>query len=115
MFAEQKLLPANLHERLIAIVPMVGSGTLNDPKRPLFAPLTPDPKGILSYSYELTDDKKFAIVEFVALNSKAFAPILADKRVQKTFQKDKDKRDDMEKELKKQKADFDLDKKGGGR
>lgn len=36
------------HERVIAIVPMVGAGTPDDPRRPLFAPtfkLPPPPRG----------------------------------------------------------------------
>src|SRR5436190_18571722 len=29
----------NLYERVWAVVPMIGSGTYHDPKRPLYAPL----------------------------------------------------------------------------
>ncbi len=28
-----------LYERIICVVPMVGAGTLDDPKRPMFAPV----------------------------------------------------------------------------
>ena len=31
-----------LYERIICVVPLVGAGTLDDPKRPLFAPVAGD-------------------------------------------------------------------------
>jgi len=110
LFAEHRVLSGNVQERLIAVVPMTGAGTLKDPRRPLFAPIDPDPMGIISYSYDLSDDRKYAIVEFVARDKKAFAAILSDSRVVKAFQKDKDKREDVEREIKKVKADFQLGK-----
>ena len=115
LFAEQKVMPGNLGERAIVIVPMTRDGSFSNPRRPLFAPLNPDPAGIVSYTYELSDDKRYAIVEFVARDRKAFAAMLSDSRVVKAFVKDKDKRDDVEKEIKKYKADFELGKIGGGK
>jgi hypothetical protein len=121
LFAEQKVAPGNVHERMIVVVPWTGKGSFDDPIRPLFAPVKPDPNGILSYSYEPSDDKRYAIVEFVALDRKAFASILTDKRVVQAFVKGRDKPEDVEREVKKHKADFSIGKdrigknEGGGK
>ncbi len=50
-------------------------------------------------------------MEFVARDRKAFQAILNDKTI-KVFEKGKDKKDDVERELKKFKKDFDLSKLG---
>lgn len=104
------------HERLVAVVPLVGSGTAADPKRPKHAPgprqrgVSPSPTGIIGYAYQLTDDGQNAIVEFVALDRAAFAPILADRSADvKSFLKGREKREDIEKELIKVKRNLDLD------
>ena len=56
---------------------------------------------------------KFALVEFVARNRAAFKELLADGNPEvKVFIKGKDKREDIDKEFKKHKKDFDLDKFG---
>jgi hypothetical protein len=74
------------HLRLMAIVPMTGAGTVADPVRPLFAPAAKDmpaalrSSSLLGWSYTLSDDGKWALVEFVARDRAAFASILADKR-----------------------------------
>ena len=55
--------PRQTHERILAIVPMVGTGRgPDDPKRPLFA----DPPNLIGYHAELSDDGQYALVEFVA-------------------------------------------------
>lgn len=36
--AKQQVDVANLHERLICVVRIIGAGTYDDPKRPMFAP-----------------------------------------------------------------------------
>ena len=104
--------PGNMYERCIVVVPIVGSGTFADPKRPMYAPLPSQANstsrvGILAYSYQTSDDGKYALVEFVAQDPAAFADILANASV-KHFQKGKDKPEDIEKELKKYKKDFDI-------
>ena len=122
LIAQQRSVdPGQTHERLIAIVPLEGAGTMADPKRPMFAPagnrgespaltkLAPQSKSaILAYSWHLSDDGKSAIVEFVARDQAAFAAILSSKdaRVQ-TFQRGKNSKDEMEAALKKAKKDFD--------
>src|SRR4051812_19763401 len=91
-------------EHLLAVVPLTGSGTYQDPRRPLFAPApnaARNANGILAYSWEPSDDGRFAIVEFVATNPAALRSIAADSRVVKAFDRGKHRKDEVEKELKK--------------
>jgi hypothetical protein len=65
---------------------MTGAGTNADPKRPAYAPLTrtsptAPQSGIIAYSHQVSDDGKYALVEYVARDRSAFAPILADKSI----------------------------------
>lgn len=110
--------PGNTYHRIICIVPLVGSGTATDPLRPQYAPWPPSassaPTAIISFSHQVSDDGRFALVEFVARDRAAFEHILKDKSV-KVFEKGKDKKDDIEKELKKLKQSFNLDKIGAVR
>jgi hypothetical protein len=111
----------NLHERVLAVVPMIGKGTFDDPRRPMYAPapaqaqaehqaLKPGAKpGIIEFRFQESDDHKFALVEFVAVDKEALKPILDDKSI-KSFLKGRDKRDDAELEFKKYKSDFDINK-----
>jgi hypothetical protein len=108
--AQHKVDPRSLHERLYAVVPMTGSGTWADPKRPLYAPspsqMNPASRtGIIGYTHVLSDDGQFALVEFVARDATAFNRILADTSI-KSFRKGKDKREDIEAEFRKHKKDF---------
>jgi hypothetical protein len=107
--AQHRVDPKNRGERIIAVVPMIGSGRLNDPKRPLFAPLPSEmrkPGGIQEFSYELTDDGKHAIVELVANDREALATLLRDTRIVKAFEKGKHRRDEIERELRPFKSRF---------
>src|SRR5258708_3481370 len=116
----QKKVDARLtYERVWAVVPMVGAGTLADPKRPMYVPRpfalsTASRTGILGYIQLMSDDGKSALVEFVARDRSAFTDILADKTI-KAFLKGRDKREDVEAEFKKQKKDFDFTSFGVGR
>lgn len=72
----------NMYERVIAIVPMTGSGTDADPRRPMFAPKPGDMNPasattIAGFNYVLSDDGKFALVQFVARDKGAFQTLLA--------------------------------------
>lgn len=115
-WAQRKVDPKNTYLRLICVVPMAGSGAAADPKRPMYAPLplassqAPKP-AIIGYTHQVSDDGRFALVEFVARDRSAFAAILADKSI-KVFVKGDQPKGDIEKELKKYKKDFDLDKFG---
>ena len=118
---QRKVDSRNSYERVIAIVPLTGAGTWNDPKRPLHAPPPVTPAqaqaaattraGILAYSWQLADDGKSAVVEFVAQDRKAFTALLADKNI-KVFEKKKLSKQQLETEVKKHKKDFDATKLG---
>jgi len=87
------------YERLLAVVPMVGAGTFEDPTRPAYVPdylvegqrrkpgAAPSPlaeaqatgevpRAIVGFRYELSDDGQFALVEFEASHRAAFQPLL---------------------------------------
>lgn len=103
------------YHRLICLVHLTGTGTPADPIRPEYAPDDRDPSradrtGIVAWAFQLADDKKMAIVHFVAVDRKAFASILADSRPEiRVFEIGKDSRNAIETEMKKYKHDFDLD------
>lgn len=127
----QQRLGLNLsYERLLAVVPMVGAGTYEDPRRPKYAPTGPlqlsegapsdraqpnseanQPvrKGILGFSFVVSDDSQFALVQFVAASKADFKQILADPNV-KSFIKGKTRRLDIETEFRRFKADINLDR-----
>ena len=64
----------------------------------------------MSFTYQVSDNGKFALVEFVSRSRSAFKDLLADTNPDvKVFIKGKDKRGDIEKEFKKLKKDVDLD------
>jgi hypothetical protein len=92
---------------------LTGNGSESDPVRPEYIAdpnAAPSRSGILAWSLQLTDDKKMAIVQFVAADRKAFQSILADKRPEiRVFEIGKDGRNVVEAELKKFKKDFNLD------
>lgn len=102
-----------MYERVMAIVPVIGTGTPLDPKRPLYAPVaqsvTPTARtGILGFTYVLSDDGHFALVEFVAKDRSAFATILADATIQ-TFLKGRDQQAAVVAAFSKLKKNFDID------
>ncbi len=114
-YAQQKVDSRHTYERLYCVIssPLVGKGTLDDPKRPMYAPapraMNPaSGTGILSYQYQLSDDGKTALVEFVARDRSAFAPIVADKSV-KSFLKGRDSAVDVDAEFKVHKKNFTFD------
>ena len=101
-----------MYERVLAVVPLVGSGTLSDPIRPMYAPapseLVPGSRtGILAYTHVLSDDGKVALVEYVAADHAAFKEILSDPTI-KAFLKGRDKREDALAEFLKHKKNFDF-------
>ena len=119
LFAQQRVDPRNRYERVLCVVPMVGAGTPEDPRRPAYAPLPPLPgtlpaeDGIAGYTMVLTDDGAHAIVEFVARDRSAFKALFADKRADvKVFEKGKTRKVDIETEFRKVKQDFNLDELG---
>ncbi|HVN78121.1 MAG TPA: hypothetical protein VMW38_03930 [Terriglobia bacterium] len=131
LLAQQAVDPRNRYERLICIVPMIGSGTYEDPRRPVYALTDQDREqlspgeGILGYSFILSDDEQWALVEFVATDRKAFARILSDAKGELTdsespipfqyrqefrvFEKGKVTRASVEKAFRKFKPNLNLD------
>ena len=114
--AQHKVDPRNMYERLITIVPLTGKGTLEDPKRPLYAPtpaqMNPTSRtGIIGYTHVESDDGKFALVEFVARDRSAFQQILADPTIT-TSLKGKDDPAKIVAAFQKLKKDFDINKFG---
>ena len=125
--AQHRIDPRNMYERVLAVVPLVGSGTMSDPIRPEYAPVpgastvvqavttasgsTPvaaQRPGIIAFSYVVSDDGKFALAEFVAVDRGAFSGLLADTSV-KAFLKGRDSINDAVTEFLKHKANFTLD------
>ena len=111
--AQRRVDPRHTYNRIICVVPVIGKGTPEDPRRPQFAPVPgvnngQGDSGIIAYSQVISDDGKYALVEFVARDRAAFQAILSDRQI-KAFEKGKHKKDDIEHELKKFKKDFDLD------
>ena len=114
--AQQRVDPRNMYERILSIVPIVGNGTLEDPKRPLYAPtpaqMNPTSRtGIIGYTHVESDDGKFALVEFVARDRSAFQQILADTTIT-AFVKGKDSPAAIVSAFQKLKKDFDISKFG---
>jgi hypothetical protein len=104
----------NVGERMIVVVPIVGSGTYDDPKRPLFVPASMaemvNGTSLHAFQWEPSDDGRFAIVEFATRDRATLDAVAAEPRVVKSFQKGIHKRNDIERELQKYKKDFRLDK-----
>jgi hypothetical protein len=71
------------YHRVMAVTPLIGSGTAADPKRPMFVPASQparaanDRSGVLGYQMQISDDGKFALVELVFQNPQAFQDVLA--------------------------------------
>ena len=89
---------ASPYPQILCVVPMVGAGTVSDPRRPMFAPVAGqpaeeqrpskgfvDPAAITSYRSVVSDDGLFAIVVFEARDRAAFRPILASRSLLKKF------------------------------
>lgn len=110
--AQPRVDARQMYERVMAVVPLTGSGTFADPKRPMYAPTpaemqqaTITRKGILGFTFVMSDDGQFALVEFVARDRSAFQQILADSSI-KAFLRGRDRREDMEAEFLKHKKNF---------
>ena len=91
--AQRRMDARHTYERLICIVPMVGKGTDDDPRRPKYVPVaaaaTAGEKssdapavraGIIAFHAIASDDGQYAWVEFVAVERAAFAGILSKKK-----------------------------------
>ena len=87
-----------VYPQLVCVVPIIGTGTLAAPRRPLSAPVAGaeapthapskgfrDAAAITASRSVLSDDGLFAIVLFEAHDRAAFKPILNDKTVLQRF------------------------------
>jgi hypothetical protein len=104
--------PKNSYSRIVAVVPLTGTGTPTSPKRPEYAPWPlPTPtaqSSITAFYWVPTDDGKSAIVEFVAPDMTAFKQILADKTIT-IFVRGKDSKSTIEAALQLHKKGFSLE------
>jgi hypothetical protein len=112
------------YQHIFMICPLGGSGTMDDPKRPMFVPaqglrpvvakegtpLAPR-SGIVSVRSEISDDGAHALVEFTGVSLADFKEILStsDSRVQ-LFRKGVDSKDRIEAAFRVYKKDFSLDR-----
>ena len=77
LFAQRSVPPEYAHHHVWAVVPLIGTGTDADPRRPMLVP-APDQQpaterpDLLSYQMQLSDDGKWALVEFVFQSPLAF-------------------------------------------
>jgi hypothetical protein len=81
--AQRRVDPRYSYHRVIAVVPLQGAGTADDPIRPKHAPAAqaggPSRAGIIAFTFQLSDDGKYAIAEFVAVDRAGLAEVLADR------------------------------------
>lgn len=121
IYGQHRVSSRQMYERLLAVVPIVGQGTLEDPKRPMFAPspkaINPAAKtGIIAYTYVLSDDGKYALCEFVARDRATLNGLLngpgASSAFVSSFIKGQHTQDEIVANFKKYKKDFNIDKFG---
>ncbi|MFN7919434.1 MAG: hypothetical protein U0Q16_05015 [Bryobacteraceae bacterium] len=114
VLAQPRVSRENQFERVVAVVPYVGAGTKDDPRRPLFSPqdLSAAARAnLLSVQCDESDDGKSAICEFVGRTRAALDPILKANRADvKAFVRGIHSKQAIEVEMKKVKKDFDADK-----
>ncbi|QOY90037.1 hypothetical protein [Paludibaculum fermentans] len=102
---------------MIAVVPLVGKGTPDDPRRPKFvaSPADKVQREVLDYQFVVSDDGKWAIAVFSTSRPTAAALRLLDEIESSredgavSFDTGKSNKTDLETEIRKKKADFDLD------
>jgi len=116
VFAQNRVSPEMMYHRVWAIVPLTGSGKPDDPKRPMFTPSPAeqaaklqkgDRSGVIGYSMQLSDDGKFALVEFVGATPTDLQFIVTSTAVGvKAFERGKATKAQIEAEFQKYKAGF---------
>lgn len=81
--AQHRVDPASMYSRIYVIVPMTGSGTWDDPRRPMFAPVPQqmipgNRAGILGVNHVESDDGKFALMEVVVATRPQLNQLIAE-------------------------------------
>jgi hypothetical protein len=106
---------------VFAVVPIIGSGTADDPRRPMFVPLLKEIQAVAQrqdgvvplpvlVQFQLSDDGKTALVEFMSHDRTVLLPILMSTAAGvKAFEKGVALMADIEAEFKKNKQSFTLD------
>ena len=97
LFAQRSVPPEFMYHHVYAVMPLVGSGTYLDPKRPMLVPAPPSPSkaqaqpqalaqvqgqantrpDLLGFTFQMSDDGKLALVEFVFQSPLAYQNFLA--------------------------------------
>lgn len=109
LYAQRAVDPTQRYHRVICLVHLTGSGGKGDPRVPEYVPASigENRSGIIAWSMQIADDGKMAIVQYVAVDRKAFAAILADTRPEiRVFEIGKDKPQDIEAALQQFKKGF---------
>jgi len=111
--AQRRVDQRRSYHRVIAVVPMQGAGTADDPIRPKYAPAPspdgPSRAGIIAFAFQPSDDGKYAIAEFVAVDRAALAEVLADRSAGVlVFEKGVTKNADIESAIRQFRKDFSL-------
>lgn len=121
--AQGRVSPEMMYHRVWAVVPLIGKGTSDDPRRPMFAPTRAElaenlksgsRSGVISFSMQLSDDGKSALVEFVGVTP-ADLKFIVNSKVPgvKAFERGVAKKADIEAEFQKQKRGVTLDSLAG--
>jgi hypothetical protein len=120
--AQHRVEAGSMYERVYAIVPMVGTGTWEDPKRPMFAPvphrITPGSRtGIIAFNQVQSDDGKFALIEIVTANKSELSAITSPIKAQlsavsglQLFERSSTSASSVQNAFKLLKKDFDITK-----
>ncbi len=118
VFAQNRVSPEMMYHRVWAVVPMIGTGTADDPKRPMFtlAPAeqaakvkTGDRTGVIGYSMQVSDDGRNALVEFVGATPSELKFIVNSQAAGVTaFERGTATKEQIEAEFQKYKAGFTL-------
>ena len=118
LFAQNRVSPEMMYHRVWAVVPLIGSGKPDDPKRPMFVPSPAeqaaklrrgDRSGVIGYSMQVSDDGNFALVEFVGVTPVDLKPIVNSQAAGvKAFERGSATKEQIEQEFQKYKAGFKL-------
>ncbi|HEV8414573.1 MAG TPA: hypothetical protein VGQ49_13340 [Bryobacteraceae bacterium] len=118
LFAQNRVSPEMMYHRVWAVVPLIGAGTPDNPKRPMFTPAPAeqaaklkngDRSGVIGYSMQVSDDGNFALVEFVGATPADLKPIVNSQAAGvKAFERGTATKEQIEQEFQKYKAGFKL-------
>ncbi len=114
----QRVPPEQILHHVYAVVPLQGTGAKGDAKRPMFAPSASDVAAvkpgtrpaILSWKMQVSDDGKYALVDFAAATPADLKFIVTSNAAGlKAFETGKTTKAEVEAEFRKYKKDFSAD------